>query len=425
MSTLSPTKASRLVNATPFFYGWIILAAGTIGVIVMGPSQTFTVGVFIDSFINTFGISRSNVSLIYGVATLGGSLLLPITGRLVDRYGPSRMIILVTLGLGLSIMAVGLTHSVVMLLLALLALRYFGFGSMQLVVNNAIAQWFIRRRGIVMGIAGLSLAASLIIYPVLSEFLIQQFGWRGAWIILGLSVWIIMLPVGWFFFRDAPENYGLQPDGDGDADINFASHVSEENWTLAEARQTGAFWIFAAALSTMAMMMAGLVFHQISLFEVRGLSRETGVMAFNVMALTSIIGNLGMGRLLDKYSARLLLSSVLFLLAATIAFVQIIQTPLQGYIFSAMVGLTSGSFRVMDSVVWAKYFGRQHLGSIKGATMIGVIGATSLGPYPLGLSFDTFGSYSIALNILLLIPLVIAITTFFINRPEKQKLRSS
>ncbi|MCB0208969.1 MAG: MFS transporter [Anaerolineae bacterium] len=423
MSTFSTAKSSRLVHATPFFYGWIILAAGTIGVIIMGPSQTFTVGVFIDSFINTFGISRTTVSLIYGLATLGGSLMLPITGRLVDRYGPSRMIILVTLGLGLAIIGVGLSQSIVMLLLGLLALRYFGFGSMQLVVNNAIAQWFIRRRGIVMGIAGLSLAVSLIIYPILSEFLIQQFGWRGAWIILGLSVWIIMLPIGWFFFRDAPEQYGLHPDGD--ADLDFSSQVSEENWTLAEARQTGAFWIFAAALSIMAMMMAGLMFHQISLFEVRGLSRETGVMAFNVIALFSIIGNLGMGRLLDKYSARLLLSSVLFLLATAIFVVQIIQTPLQGYIYSAMIGLTSGSFRVMDSVVWAKYYGRLNLGSIKGATMIGVIGATSLGPYPLGLSFDSFGSYTIALNILLLLPLVIAIITFFIKRPEKHNLRVS
>ena len=213
MSTYTSTKSSRLVQSIPFFYGWVILAAGTIGVIIMGPSQTFTVGVFIDSFIQAFGISRANVSLIYGLATLGGSLLLPVTGRLVDRYGASRMIIFVTLGLGLSVAGIGLTQGVVSLFVGLLAVRYFGFGSMQLVVNNAIAQWFIRRRGMVMGIAGLSLAAGLMIYPVLAEFLINRVDWRGAWFVLGLSVLLIMLPVGCFFIKDKPEQYGLHPDG--------------------------------------------------------------------------------------------------------------------------------------------------------------------------------------------------------------------
>ncbi|MCB0165055.1 MAG: MFS transporter, partial [Anaerolineae bacterium] len=343
MSTYTSTKSSRLVQSIPFFYGWVILAAGTIGVIIMGPSQTFTVGVFIDSFIREFGVSRSSVSLIYGLATMGGSLLLPVTGRLVDRYGASRMIIIVTLGLGLATASIGLSQGVITLFLGLLAVRYFGFGSMQLVVNNAIAQWFIRRRGMVMGIAGLSLAAGLFIYPVLAEFLINRFDWRGAWFVLGLSVWLIMLPVGWIFIKDKPEQYGLHPDGDTDVLTGLSPQISEENWTLAEARQTGAFWIFAAALSVMTMIMAGLVFHQISLFEARGLSREFGVMAFNIMAITSIIGNLGMGALLDRYSARLLLSGVLFLLAATLVLVQVITTPLQGFIFTGMVGLVSGS----------------------------------------------------------------------------------
>lgn len=419
MKVHPPTKSSRLIEATPFFYGWVIVAAGTLSVIMMGPSQTFTVGVFIDSFIQDLNISRGNISLIYGLATLSGSLMLPFTGRLVDRYGASRMILFVTLGLGLSIISMSLVRGIATFLVGLLALRFFGFGSTQLVVNNAIAQWFIRQRGLVMGLAGLSLPAALIIFPSLAEYLIDRFEWRGAWIALGLTVWAVMLPVGWLFFKDNPEQYGLNPDGDIDSISATGSGTSEENWTLAEARKTGAFWIFAIALSTMTMLMAGLVFHQLSLFEVRDLSRETAVSAFNVMALFSILGNLGMGRLLDKLSARLLLSTTLFLLAASIFLVQMMVTPLQGFIYSALLGLVSGSFRVLDSVVWAKYYGRQYLGSIKGATMIGVIGATALGPYTLGFSYDYFGGYTPALNSLFALPVAIAVVTFFINRPEK------
>ena len=160
-------RTSRIINATPFYFGWLILVAGTLGIVMMGPSQTFTVGLFTDSFVNDLGISRSNLSLIYGVATLGASFLVPVTGRMVDRYGPRRMIVIVSVIFGLACMGMSLAGGTLGVLLGVLALRGFGFGSMQLVSNNLIAQWFIRKRGLVMGLAGQSLAISLLLYPPL------------------------------------------------------------------------------------------------------------------------------------------------------------------------------------------------------------------------------------------------------------------
>lgn len=422
MGSLTTVKSSRLIKTLPFYYGWVILAAGTLGTVMMGPSQTFTVGIFLDYLIQDLAVSRAGISLMYGLATLGASLMLPITGRLVDRYGARRMVLVVVIGLGLANFWMSWAPGLAAVFAGMLALRFFGFGSLQLVSNNVIAQWFVRRRGFVMGISGLSLPIGLVIFPILSQYLINQFEWRGAWVALGLLVWVVMLPVGWFLFKDRPEQYGLSPDGDNlpaNAQPVAGNLPPETNWTLPEARRTGAFWIFAIALSTMTMILAGLVFHQISLFEVRGLSRETAVVAFNITALFSAISNLGMGRLLDKYSARLLLSAVMLLLVLTMILVLVMHSPWQAFLYAAMQGLVSGSFRVMDATVWPKYFGRLHLGSIKGATMLGVIGATSLGPYPLGLSMDHFGSYAPVLGSLVVLPLAIAVLAMFVNRPEK------
>lgn len=416
-----PTKSSRLIKATPFFYGWIILVVGTVGIVMMAPSQTFTISVFIDYFIKDLGISRANISLLYGVATFAGSLLLPLTGRLVDRFGPRLMTPLIAVGLGLASVGVALVHSIFTLFLGLLALRFLGFGSLQLVSNNLIAQWFIRRRGRVMGLAGLSLPIGLMIFPGLSQFWIEQVGWRWAMGLLGLLVWLVMLPVSLLFFKDRPELYGLQPDGDTLAEAaSFQAGAAERHWTLAEARRTGVFWLFSAGLTVLTMMLAGLVFHQTSLFEVRGLSREVAVSTFYVIALFSVIGNLGMGWLLDRYRARLLLALTLFLLAATMVMVQLMRTPAEALLYAALNGLVSGAFRVIDAVVWAKYFGRLHLGSIRGAVMIGVVGGTALGPYPLGLSMDTFGSYAPAMTALLIFPVGIGLAALLIKRPEKQ-----
>src|SRR5688572_1059469 len=97
-----PARNSRIIRWTPFFYGWVILMVGMLGIVMMGPSQTFTVSLFIDHIVQDLGISRSVVSAIYGVATLTASFLLPITGRLVDRFGARRMIVVDALTFGVA-----------------------------------------------------------------------------------------------------------------------------------------------------------------------------------------------------------------------------------------------------------------------------------------------------------------------------------
>jgi MFS family permease len=421
VDSVSAIKSSRLVQASPFFYGWVVLAAGTMGIIMIGPSQTFTVGVFVDYMIRDLSISRSNMALTYGLATLTASFLLPVTGRLIDRHGARTIILITTLGLGVATIWMSWVSSIVAVFLGMLALRFFGFGSLQLVSNNVIAQWFIRRRGTVMGIAGLSLPIGLVIFPPLADQLINLFNWRGAWLGLGVLVLVVMLPVGWVLIKDRPEQYGLKPDGDQlRPQQNITNDGPEINWTLSEARQTGAFWIFAIGLSVMTMTLAGLIFHHISLFEVRNLPRETAVTAFHIIAIFAAISNLGVGRLLDKLPPHLLLALSMVILAATILLVQFMSTILTSYIYAALLGVVSGSFRVIDATVWPKYFGRLHLGSIKGTTLLGITGATSLGPYVLGAGQDYLGSYTPVLMALLIIPFLVFIVSFFVKHPEKQ-----
>lgn len=422
-------RTSRLINAIPFFYGWVILAVGTWGSVMMGPSQTFTFGLFIDSFVAELQLSRGTISLLYGLATLAAAFLLPIVGRAIDRYGARYVMLVVTLGFGLACMAMAGVQGFVTLLVALLVLRFLGFGAMHLTSTTLITQWFIRRRGVVMGLAGQSLAISLFIYPPLGEWLIAQFSWRGAWLAFGLLVWIIMLPVGWLFYRDKPELYGLYPDGDlpesSAAPVDHAPLQDEVNWSLAEARQTRAFWVFAAALAVTSMITAGLVFHQTSLFVTRGLGREAAVGIFQVVAFASIGGNLLMGRLLDRFSPRFLLVALMIVLAFTLFLVQIMSTAMHGILYGICMGICSGSFRVVDAVLWAKYFGRQHLGAIRGVTTLGATGGTALGAFPLGLSMDLLGSYGPALDGLIGITIIIAILVWFTKRPLKEGLRLS
>ncbi len=422
MQEAQTLRSSRVVNATPFFYGWVVVVVGTIGSLMMGPSQTFTISIFVDHFVADLGIPRSTISLLYGVATLLASFLLPLTGRLVDRFGPRRVMFVASIGLGIAAASLSLVSGMLTLWISLLLLRFFGFGSMQLVSNNAIAQWFVRRRGFVMGLYNQSLSISLVLFPWLTALLIGIVGWRTTWIALGGLVVIVMLPVTFLFLRDRPELYGLEPDGDvHDPDELYAGPVSEENWTLEEARSTPAFWVLAAAFATMTMVLSSLAFHQVSLLGMRGLDQTAAVHTFQIVALVSVFSNFLMGRLIDSVSARLLISITLLMLVVLLGVVQWLHTMPQALIYGTLTGIASGGYRVLDSAVWPKYFGRRYLGSIKGVTLIGTLGGTALGPYPLGLSLDMLGSYAPALNALMAIPLILSVVVYFgIKRPAKK-----
>ena len=416
-----PSRTSRIVQRTPFFYGWVILVVGTLGIVMMGPSQTFTFSLFLDHCVEDLGISRSVVSLLYGIATLCASFMLPITGRLVDRYGTRRLIAINALALGLAIMLLSQVSGPWSLLGVMLLARFLGFGSMQLISNNVVAQWFVRRRGFVMGIAGQSLAISLLLYPALSNWLIGELGWRMAWVALGALVLLVMLPAGWLFFRDRPELYGMQPDGRAPTSSELAAAGKEEHWTLEEARRTPIFWLFALACSTLSLITAGMTFHQTSLFGMHGVDPNLTVMAFQLQAIFAVIGNISIGYLLDHVSPRRLLALQMIGLIGAMIQLQLLHNTVDVAIYSALMGLTTGSFRVMDATVWAKYFGRLHLGSIRGATMIGTVGGTALGAYVLGLSYDLTGGYAVALYTLLALPIAITIASFIIKRPPTRQ----
>jgi hypothetical protein len=110
----------------------------------------------------------------------------------------------------------------------------------------------------------------------------------------------------------------------------------------------------------------------------------------------------------------------MLLLAFTLFLVQVMHVTWHGILYGICMGLCSGSFRVIDAVLWAKYFGRQHLGSIRGVTTLGATGGTALGAFPLGLSKDFLGSYAPALDLFIVITLLMACIVWVTKRPQKQ-----
>ena len=399
---------------------------GTLGMIMSSPGQTYVVSIFIESFITDLGISRSLVSTLYTLGTLVGSFVLPIVGYQIDRHGARLIVVLITALFGAACVYMGYVQNAFMLGLGFIALRMLGQGSLGLVCTNIINQWWVRRRGMVMGISGM--AGSLISlggFPNVINWLLPIYGWRSTYILLGVILTFVMAPVAFIFFRNHPENYGLQPDGGESGRFRFrkrkqvTTRLTEVNWTLGEAMRTSVFWILVASLSGISMLSTGLFFHMVSIFTDNGLTRNLAAAVFVPIAVTTAVVNWGSGLLVDRLPVRILLATGLFFQALSLLMACSLSSITFALVFGVVLGISSGLIRILGSVVWAMYFGRRHLGSITGLTSMITITGSALGPMPLGIGRDLLGSYNLALTISAFIPILLGILGLFIADPAR------
>ena len=406
-------QRSRVVERSPVYYGWVILFAGTLGLAMTTPGQTVGVSVFLDKIIADLGLSRGQVSLMYTLGTLAASFALPFVGRFIDRRGPRLAVGIVAALFALGCVWMGFVNNLAMLFFGFLLIRGLGQGSLSLVSLYVVNVWFVRRRGLAIGITGLGFAVATAFFPVLIEALIAQFGWRTAYMLLGLLVAVTILPLGTLLFRGQPERFGLRPDSGAVTD----EAVAETNLSLAEARRTATFWLFVAGNVCVAALSTGLVFHHYSIMAEGGLDRLAAATVFLALGFIVAGANFTTGVLVDRVPPRLLLSVAMGGQAAALLMATHVTGRPTILLYGALLGLTQGMNGALGASVYAYYFGRAHIGSIKGFATTLTVAGTAFGPFLFALGFERAGTYAPVLLLSTVLPVVIGVAALFL-RPK-------
>ena len=399
-----------------FFYGWAIVGAASLGIFTSGPGQSHTFSVFVEPISRDLGISSAEIATAYGLATLAAAFLLPRMGRFVDRYGPRRMLGVIIGLLGLACLFFGAAANFLWLAVGFGLLRFLGQGSLMMGCANMVSQWFSRSRGLAMSLMALGFGVSMAIHPPLAQYLVDEIGWRQAWVVLGFLTWVLMLPPIFFLLHDTPEELGLRPDGDAQPEADAAPEPEITGLTLKEALRQPCFYLLSLGWFAIAMLVTTLHFYQVTILTANGLSNEVAAQAFTVSAVAMVAMMPVVGRLFDRYRTRYVFASGLLITAISLVGITLADSLVSSLLYAVIFGINNAFSMTMFGYIWPRYFGRRHLGSIQGTgQLIGVVGA-SLGPLPVGLAFDLFNDATLTLQLLAIYPALAAVLAILFLR---------
>ena len=403
----------------PFFYGWLILPSAALALFVSGPGQTFAVSVFVNPLIEEFGWSRTAISGLYTAGSLTAAGAMFGVGWMLDRFGARLMLTGVSLLMGLAALWMSTVDSQLELYAGFTALRLLGQGSLTMIPTVLVAVWFVRRRGRATAIAGLGMMAGQVAFPPLIHVLIENYGWRDAWVGLAIIVWVLMLPVAVLLVRRSPASIGLRPDGDPvrkPSDVNAAS-VGAGDWPLRRAMSTRAFWLVLVAGSSQSLITTALIFHQVDVLGTRGIGSGVSAAVLSVMGVASFAGVIVAGVLSDRFPNRYLLAVSQLLLMGSMVLVIFLTTAWQALVYGGVIGFSTGFTMTIAAVIWPNYYGTRFIGSIRGVATTASVAAAALGPLPLSLGFDLTGSYAVVIGAALVLPAGCSVMAYAAHPP--------
>lgn len=407
------------------FFGWRIVGLAVITGALTGPGQTIGVSVFVDPFIEDLGLSRSSVSTAYLIGTMIAALGLPLVGSRIDRMGARRAMMAIGAGFGAGLVAMAGVQGFVTLVVGFIAIRLLGQGSLSLVSTIAVTHWFERRRGTAMGILSTGMRVLMSLVPVGLSIVIVSHGWRWAWVVAGLVVWAVVVPIARFGIVDRPSDVGQVPDGSLESQENTTAPVVAESATRGEALRTARFWVLLTSMMSIGMLSTALNFHQISLLGDAGLTPVQAAVMFLPQVVGTAIAGVVFGYLADRLTGRILIPMVMALLAGALLLASNLSPGLVIVLYAICLGAAGGAGSAVNATLLPRWFGLRHIGAIQGTASLLMVASTSLGPVAFSVARDLAGNYEGAAFWFALVPIAAGVAATFLRSARVVGVTSS
>ena len=421
---MNKTLAHRRIRR-PFF-GWWIVFGSAMTHALQTSTFGFTFGVYLLQLQDGFGWSRFAISSAFSGSQMLNGLIGPAQGWLIDRVGSRALMNVGVVLFGLAFMGLSAVNNLGTFFIAVLLIGVGATLSGFLTVNATLANWFLRKRALAMGLGATGMGLGGALAPMVAWALVT-YGWRDTAFASGVVILLVGLPLAQLFRRQ-PEDYGLMPDGADPSSSQTYGAADTPNeavstdFTVAEALRDRSFWLVSIghgmALLVVFTVMVHLVPH---LVQGLGWSETAAQSMFTVVTATSVIGQVIGGFLGDRYSKTKVAGvcmlghfSAMMMLAFSASAILVV--------LAAMLhGLSWGVRGPLMMAIRADFYGRSHFATIAGFSTVVVMVGPLLGPSFAGAMSDAFGNYTSAFLVLGLLTGAGSIFFFMARQPPSPR----
>lgn len=379
--------------------------AGFITQFVAVGMSNYVVGSFMIPMTEEFGWTRAEFSLSRSIGQVVLALTGFVIGSYIDRYGGRRFIVAGAIVLGGATYSLGNINTLGQWLLLNGLMLTAGAAMIgNLVVNVTLGKWFVERRGRAVALAGMGISLSGIVLPMLATWMVDEFGWRASWKLLGMAAGIITLPMA-LIVRRCPEDHGLNPDGKSEQDMLLGEGDAvradfANSMTRGQAMRTSSFYFLVLAFGLFQISITVMLLQTIPLMTDAGYSRLVASTMISLASVPAFFSKPFWGILIDRFSPRKLAAvgaavtgSAVMLIVFSVAS----QMDILVYAGFLLMGIGWGGLLPLQEVIWATFFGRRYLGSVRSTAMPFTFGMSALGPVLVAYYYDLVGNYDLAL----------------------------
>lgn len=376
--------------------------------VAVGPLVMTTMGFFMGPISKDFGWTRGQVSAALTTCCIAAAVTSPFLGRLIDRLGLRKVVIPALIAFCLSVMSIGFSPASLITFYILFAITGVLSNAANTVPHmKAVASWFDEKRGLAIGITASGIGLGGIFLPVFTQHMITSYGWRAAYIGLGVLAAAVSVPAVLLSLRmktqEAPHAQGKDPEEPG--------HVP--GLTTKDARKRPAFWIICFTTLLVGTIINGLQVHTVPLLTDGGLDMAATAALVALLGFSSLTGRVVGGYLLDKFHAPKI--AAFFFLVPIISLALMLNgllLPLAVVLLGVSIGL---EVDLMGFLV-SRYLGLRSFGELFGFVMSMFVLGAAFGPLLFGTIFDATGGYTAALPVVGTALVVASVSVLFLGK---------
>jgi sugar phosphate permease len=383
----------------------------------IAPLLVYTFGVFAKPLAEAFHSNRGSIALAVSLLDVIIGLSAPAAGWLADRHGARGVIAGSIVALAACLVALAFVQPPLWHLYSLYALAALvGVASSPVTYGRVVANWFDRNRGLALGLSTAGIGFGAFITPILAQFLLDRAGWRVAYLGLAGTAFFIALPVVGFWLRGTPQEVGLLPDGVSTPDPRASAGGVVAGMTAREAVGTRTFWQMCIIFFCVAACVNGSIAHLVPLLTDHGISGSTAALATSLFGLTSIVGRIGNGYLVDRIFAPRVAAALFAGAAIGVALLLADATSTTASLAAALLGLAVGAESDVIPFLISRYFGMRAMAMLFGFAFGAYVLGNATGRYLFAAGFDATGSYTLPLACAFGLLVVSSVATLTLGR---------